>query len=393
MRYDFNEVIDRRSTNSIKWQRYGPQVLPLWVADMDFRAPEPIRAALQAVVQHGIFGYEHITRELRQLVASRMENLYQWKISPEAVVPTPGVIAGFTAAAHTVCSAGEGVLIQPPVYPPFLSLHAQAGLTAQQAGLRCVEQGHLIRYEIDWDVLQAGIHSAGARTAMFLLCNPHNPIGLEFSTGDLLRIADLCAKNDIILCSDEIHAELLLGKTRHTPVASLVQQPASRIITLVAPSKTFNIPGLFCAFAILPDEELRKRYEYTLQKLALHVNALGLTAARAAYSGDCDDWLQALRSSLTQNRDYLVKTIQDEFPGMRITNPDATYLAWLDCRPLIESGRIQGSAHKFFLHQAHVALNDGAEFGPGGEGFLRLNFGCPRRTLEEALQMMKAALA
>jgi cystathionine beta-lyase len=167
MPYDFDEVIDRRSTNSIKWQLYGPQVLPLWVADMDFRAPELVRRALQAAVEHGIFGYDQITRELRQLIASRMEKLYQWQVSPESIVPTPGVIAGFTAATRTVCSAGEGVLIQPPVYPPFLSVHSHAGLISQQAQLRCVEQGHLIRYEIDWDVLQETINSVGTRSAMF----------------------------------------------------------------------------------------------------------------------------------------------------------------------------------------------------------------------------------
>ncbi len=388
MPYDFDHITDRRSTNSIKWQLYGPDVLPLWVADMDFPAPEPIRAALQRAVEHGIHGYEFPSKTLREVVAARMDKLYGWQISPEAVVATPGIVAAFNAAARTVCPPGEGVLVQPPVYPPFLSVQENNGLKRQLAPLDCQTDGPGIRYRIDWDRFEAAFHSDGARTRMFLLCSPHNPTGQVFSRDELMRVADICMLNDTLVCSDEIHSELLLGQTQHFPIASLDPEIAARSVTLIAPSKTFNVPGLFCGFAIIPNADLREQFKKTLERMAMHVNSLGLAAAQAAFSGECDDWLTALRAYLTANRDFLVSVLQDEFPAIRFTVPDATYLAWLDFRDL----HLEPTPHKFFLSNAKVALNEGAEFGPGGEGFVRLNFGCPRKTLEEALQRMKAAL-
>jgi cystathionine beta-lyase len=393
MSFDFDRITDRSATNSIKWKLYGPDMLPLWVADMDFPAPEPVRDALRSAVEHGIFGYEMPSRKLAETVAARMERLYGWKISPEAVLATPGVVAGFTAAARAVCAPGEGVLVQPPVYPPFLTVQKNNALLLQEAQLEYVEQGSILHYEIDWERLESAVNSGGARTGMFLLCNPHNPTGQVFLKDELMRIANICARNDMFLCSDEIHSELLLGGSQHVPAASLDSETAARSITLIAPSKTFNIPGLFCGFAIITDETLRMRFKQVLEGMALHVNSLGLLAAQVAFSGECDDWLDALRAYLTANRDFLVSTLQCEFPGLKTTIPDATYLAWLDCREYIKSGRIEGSPHKFFLHKARVVLNEGAEFGHGGEGFVRLNFGCPRQILQAALERMKTALA
>jgi cystathionine beta-lyase len=393
MTYDFDRLIDRRASNSLKWKLYGDDVLPLWVADMDFLTPEPVLAALRRAVEHGVFGYDLPSPALRDVVVARMERLYGWKIPPEAIVVTPGIVAGFTAAAHALCQPGEAILIQPPVYPPFLKVAEYAGFSSQMAGLRCVVQGKRLQYEIDWDVFEAAFDSGGAHTGMFLLCNPHNPCGNTFGREDLQRIAEICTRHQTFLCSDEIHSELLLGGATHVPVASLDPELARRTITLIAPSKTFNVPGLFCGFAIIPDEAIRRRYRLTMERLAMHVNGLGMVAALAAFSGQCDDWLTELRAYLTANRDFLVSVVESEFDGIRLTVPDATYLAWLDCRDLIQAGKIEGSPQRFFLEKAKVALNDGADFGPGGEGFVRLNFGCPRRTLEEALTRMKAALA
>ncbi|MDP2993580.1 MAG: PatB family C-S lyase [Anaerolineales bacterium] len=398
---DFDTVINRRPTNSIKWKLYGEDVLPLWVADMDFAAPEPVQEALRRAVEHGIFGYEFPTKELRETVAARMEKLYGWQVSPEMVVATPGVIAGFTAAARTVCTAGQGILVQPPVYPPFLSVHKNAALVRQDAPLRMTAEGAILHYRVDLNVFERAVNSGGAQTGMFLLCNPHNPTGQAYSRDDLVRMAEICQRNNIFICSDEIHSELLLGgpsapaqgAVRHIPIASLDPEIANRTITLIAPSKTFNIPGLFCGFAILTNQELLKRYKETVEQMAMHVSSLGLTAAQAAFSGACDDWLAALRVYLTGNRDFLVEYVKREFNGIRVTVPQATYLAWLDCNELVRSGRINGTPHEFFLKQAKVALNEGNEFGFGGEGFVRLNFGCPRKTLEDALERLKAALA
>jgi cystathionine beta-lyase len=387
MTYDFDRIIDRRSTNSVKWKKYGEGILPLWVADMDFAAPEPIQAALRGAVEHGIYGYEFPSKELTGTVAARMEKLYNWKIPPEAVIATPGVISGFVTAANAVCTAGEGILVQPPVYPPFLSVHEKTGLIRQEALLKYEAHNHVIHYEMDWDGFEKGLNANGVRTGMFLLCNPHNPTGRVFSRSDLARMADLCIKNGTVICSDEIHAELTLGNVQHLPIASLDSEVAAHTITLIAPSKTFNVAGLFCAFAIVPDPEIREQYKKTVERMTLHVGSPGLIAAQTAFSGACDDWLDALRIYLRGNLDFLVEFIKSELPGIKTTIPEATYLAWLDCREL----PLEPSPHQFFLEKAKVALNDGSEFGAGGEGFVRLNFGCPRKVLEEALVRMKSA--
>ena len=392
MAYNFDSIIERRGTNSIKWRQYPEDVLPLWVADMDFAAPEPIRETLQRAVGHAVLGYESPSKELLETVAARMQTLYGWQVSPEAVVATPGVVAGFTLAAHTLCTAGQGILVQPPVYPPFLKVHESGGWVRQDAPLLMEADGSTLRYRVDFEAFQKAVHSTGAKTGMFLLCNPHNPTGQAYARDDLRHMADICLKNNVVICSDEIHSELLLDGAKHIPIAALDPEIADRTITLIAPSKTFNVPGLFCGFAIIPNKDLLERYKKTVERMAMHVNSLGLTAAQAAFSGGCDEWLAALRTYLTGNRNFLVGFLQSEMDGVRITVPEATYLAWLDCTGLVKSGKISGTPYEFFLERAKVALNEGREFGPGGEGFVRLNFGCPRTTLVEALGRMKMAL-
>jgi len=383
--------VDRRGTNSLKWTRYGNDVLPLWVADMDFAAPEPVREALRATIDHGIFGYEMPGRKLAETVAARMQRLYDWQVSPEMVLATPGIVAGFKAAARAACRPGGGVLVQPPVYHPFLELPEHTGTVGQTAQLRQMNDTHTLRYEIDWDAFSAGVNSRNTRTEMFLLCHPHNPSGHIYSRSDLERMAEICLRAGSVICSDEIHSELVLGGAKHVPLASIDPEIAKRTITLVSPSKTFNVVGLFCGFAIIPDPDLRARYRTVLQHLALHVNSLGLISAQVAMSGVCDPWLDALRRYLTENRDFLVNYVSKELPGVRVTVPDATYLAWLDFGELVKAGRVEPDVHAFFLKHARVALNPGSEFGPGGEAFARLNFGCPRATLAEALRRIKAA--
>ena len=253
-------------------------------------------------------------------------------------------------------------------------------------------EGATLHYGTDFEAFEKAVTSGGAQTGMFLLCNPHNPTGQTFSYDDLARMAEICQRNQIIICSDEIHSELLLGGAQHVPIAKISPEIADRTITLVAPSKTFNVAGLNCAFAVIPNPNLLARYKKTMEQLAMHVNSLGLVAAQAAFSGACDDWLAELRVYLTGNRDFLVEYVKHEFNGIKVTVPEATYLAWLDCNELVSTGRIPGTAQEFFLKQARVALNDGKEFGPGGDGFVRLNYGCPRKTLVEALDRMQAAL-
>jgi cystathionine beta-lyase len=390
--FNFDKIIDRRGSNSIKWQKYPQDVLPLWVADMDFAAPEPVLEALRQTVEHGIFGYEFPTKELYEIVAGRMEKLYGWIVAPETITATPGVIAGFNAAARTVCEAGQGILVQPPVYPPFLAVHKNAALVRQEAPLKTTAEGAALHYRVDFGIFEQSVNGCNAHTGMFLLCNPHNPTGQVFSRQDLLRLAEICLKNGTVICTDEIHSELLLGEAQHIPIASLSPEIADKTITLIAPSKTFNIAGLFCGFAIIPNPELLRRYKITCDQMSLHVNNMGLAAAKAAFSGECDEWLKALQIYLTGNRDFLVEYVKQNLEGIKVTVPEATYLAWLDCNELVRTGRMQGLPYDFFLKQAKVALNEGSEFGMGGEGFVRLNFGCPRKTLIEALERMRAAL-
>lgn len=393
MPYNFDQIIDRRNTNSIKWNAYPEDVLPLWVADMDFAAPEPITRALQKAIEHGIFGYEIPNKALLESVAARMKTLYNWDVAPESVVAVTGLVSGFYAAAQTLCRPGDGYLIQPPVYMPFNDIQKHQGVIRQEAELVKVTQNGILRYTVDWDSFDQAFHSGDSRTKMFLLCNPHNPAGQMYTAEELSHMAQTCLMNDTVIVSDEIHSELILGEEKHVPVASLSPEIAEKSITLIAPSKTFNIAGLFCGFAIIPNKELRERYKEQVERMTLHVNGLGYTAAQAAFSGACDDWLAELRSYLRANRDFLVEFVRQELPGIRVTRPEATYLAWLDCSGLVESGKIMSNPYAFFLKNAKVALNNGATFGTGGKNFLRLNFGCPRATLEQALERMKKALA
>jgi cystathionine beta-lyase len=391
--YTFDSVIDRRSSNSIKWTQYPEDVLPLWVADMDFLTPQPILDALGAALEHGVLGYELPSQSLMEAVAARMDRLYNWKIDPEMVVAAPGIVSGFNAAARSVCAPGEGLLMQPPVYFPFLTVHENIGLARQFAPLVKVVDGNLLRYEIDFDSFEAAIGSGKTHTRMFLMCNPHNPTGNAFSREQLAHLAEVCLRKDVVICSDEIHSELLLGGTKHTPIATLSPEIAEKSITLIAPSKTFNTAGLFCGFAIIPNPEMRERYQKAVQQMTLHVSSLGQVAAMAAFSGACDDWLKELLVYLTANRDFVVEFMRENIPDIRLAVPEATYMTLLDCNLLLETGRISGTPFDFFLDKAKVALVDGAQFGPGGEGTLRLNFGCPRGLLEQALLRIKESLS
>lgn len=390
MFFDPSLTPNRRQTNSIKWTLYPEDVIPLWVADTDFPAPTPILNALRAALEHGVLGYEFPSRLLKETVAARMETLYGWKISPEAVVATPGIIAAFNAAAWAFCQPGDGFLIQPPVYPPFFGVSKNLGLVEQQAQLLPVFHEAALRYEIDFDNFRAAFNSRGAKTRMFLLCNPHNPVGRAFSPQELRRMAETCLENETLIVSDEIHSELTLGATRHTPIAALSPEIEAKTITLIAPSKTYNVPGLFCGFAIIPNPELREKFKQASERLIHHVSSLSLIAAQTAYSGVCDGWLNGLRTYFTQSREILLKA---GLPGLRLTAPEATYMTWLDASPLVENGKISGSPQKFFLKNANVALSDGADFGPGQQNFVRLVFGCSHETLRQALERIRRAVS
>jgi cysteine-S-conjugate beta-lyase len=378
---EWNECIDRYASDSIKWRHYGQEVLPLWVADMDFRAPQPVLQALRARVDHGIFGYGCEPPELRPLIVSRLLELYRWQILPEDLVFLPGVVVGFNLATQAVTTAGDGVLVQTPIYYPILYAPGHAGCTLDEMELSLLADG---RYEIDLDAFAATITP---RTRIFILCNPHNPVGRVFRRDELERMAEICLRHDIVICSDEIHGDLVFSGHHHLPIASLDPEIASRTITLMAPSKTYNIAGLHFSLAIIQNPELRQQFTKARAGLVSSIDVMGYTAALAAYRHG-QAWLDDMLAYLEQNRDWLLDSVSAYLPGVRMARIEGTYLAWLDCR---QAG-IPDNPHKFFLEKAHVALNDGATFGRGGEGFVRLNFACPRSRLQEALARMQAAL-
>ena len=382
MIYDFDQIIDRRNTGSTKWDRYGEDILPMWVADMDFMSPQPVIEALRRRVAHGVFGYPGENEALKCAIQDWLLMRFGWEVSLDAVILIPGVVAGFNQAAHALRDPnGGGLLVQTPVYFPFLSAPENAGMQRQEMQLTRRPDGS---YEIDFEAFEA---SVTGDTRMFLLCNPHNPVGRVFRKDELARMAEICLKHHVTICSDEIHGDLIFSGHEHIPMASLDPDIAAHTITLMAPSKTFNLAGLESSFAIIENPELRQTFLSAKQGLVGWVNLMGQTAALAAYQGGME-WLDQLLVYLEANRDYMYEFVNNQLPGVTMAKPEGTYLAWLDCS---QSG-IEGNPQKFFLENAKVALNDGAPFGQGGEGFVRLNFGCPRALLMEGLARMKAAL-
>lgn len=381
MTYDFDRIHDRRNSESIKWHYYPEDVLPMWVADMDFSSPPEVIDALKARADHGIFGYATTPPELKEVILSRLLEKYNWDVNPEDLVFLPGVISGFNLAARALAEPGAGLLIQPPVYMPFLDVAENNGMVQQEAQLCEGPEG---RYEIDLDAFRVAVDG---HTRLFLLCNPHNPVGRVFTRAELSAMAEICLRNNVVICSDEIHCDLVYSGYEHLPIAALDAEIAANTITLMAPSKTFNIPGLKCAFAVIQNPALRNRFQQVRRGLVGDVNLMGYQAALAAYKYG-EGWLREMLAYLEATRDYLFDTIQRDFPGIRMTRPEGTYLAWLDCR---EAG-IGSDPCGFFLKEARIGLNDGARFGRGGEGFVRLNFGCPRSVLAEGLARIRAAL-
>jgi len=373
---DFDEIIERRGTSSEKWDRYRDKdIIPLWVADMDFRSPQPIIDALLKRVDHGIFGYTRPLEGLSAAVIGHLENEYDWSIEEEWIIWLPGLVTGLNLACRAVGDDGDEVLSAVPVYPPFLS--------APRNSLRNLVTTHLVedgdRWVFDFADMERAI---SGRTRLFLLCNPHNPVGRAFSREELSTVADLCKRHRLFICSDEIHAGLILDQDKkHIPIATLSTEIAARTITLLAPSKTFNIPGLGCALAVIPDPGLRGHFRQAMAGIVPSVNALGFTAALAAYR-DCEVWHRELLGYLRGNRDLVHQAING-IKGLSMHHLEATYLAWIDTR---KSGIHDPTS---FFEQAGVGLSRGSDFGD--PGFVRLNFGCPRPLLRKALDRMAAA--
>jgi cystathionine beta-lyase len=327
-------------------------------------------------VEHGVFGYTHPSEELTATVVAMLQYEHGWTVRPDWIVWLPGLVTGINVACRAVGSQGGAVMTCTPVYPPFLSAPALGG-----RGLITVpHQSDGKRYGFDYDAIEKAITP---ETKLFLLCNPQNPTGRVFSQDELLKLAEICMRHGVAICSDEIHCGLVLDEDKqHFTIASLDASIAARTITLLAPSKTYNLPGLGCSWAVIPDQKLRSSFRKTMEGIVPHVNAPGLTATLAAYR-DSEDWRLALIDYLRVNRDGLEDFVS-RTEGLSMPHVEATYLAWIDCREL------PAENPTLFFEDAGVGLSDGKEFGAAG--FVRLNFGCPRSMLSEALLRMERAV-
>ncbi|SHF76078.1 cystathione beta-lyase [Modicisalibacter ilicicola DSM 19980] len=381
MPFDFATSIDRRQYPSQKWQRYAEDVLPLWVADMDFVSPPAVTEALQARVAHGVFGYGRLPDSLRTTLCRWSHHHYGWDIDPEWQLWLPGVVPALHLASLALTEPGDGVLTVTPIYPPFLKVAERTGRLPQTAQLaEPASSGE--PWRLDRDALEAAITP---RTRLLLWCHPHNPTGRVWQHEELALLAELAERHDLLIVSDELHCDLILDGQTHRPLAASFPELARRVITLWAPSKTFNLAGLTSACAIIPDAALRRRFQQAMSGLMPDLNVLGLLAAETAYAQG-ESWRQALLEVLRINRQALDDHVA-RWPGVSWCAPESTYLAWLDMRQTGLGESSQGA----LLERARVALSDGVDFG--WPGFVRLNFGTPTAQLEDALQRLDGLLA
>ncbi len=371
----FDVETDRRSTGSIKWARYSeqPHVLPMWVADMEFRAPRPVLDALAGRIEHGILGYDAPTSELNAAAVSWLAARYAWEIDLDWLVWIPGVMSGVAAASSMTPAPDDPVMTLTPIYPPFRETPGRVHRKLVEVPLALTDD----RWEFDFERIEK------RETKVLLLCSPHNPTGRVWTRGELERLAAICRDRDILICSDEIWSDLVLDPAgRHIPIATLDVGTAERTITLMSPSKTFNIAGLYCAFAVIPNAELRRRFQKAVRTSFTETNVLGLVAALAAF-GECEPWRRGLVAHLRANHARVSEEVA-AMPGLSMLPAEATFVAWIDARAAcLDDPRT-------FFEDAGVGLSDGAEFG--SPGWVRLNFGCPRSMLDEALGRMREAL-
>ncbi|MCU5775909.1 PatB family C-S lyase [Erwiniaceae bacterium BAC15a-03b] len=378
MAFNFDQWIDRRHSDSVKWHKYGDRdVLPLWVADSDFRAPDCIISALQQRVEHGIFGYGDTPHELINIVIKRMAERYNWQVEAEWLVFLPGVVSGLNLSVRAFTGAGEGTIAPTPIYPPFR--HAAKLADRSQLSLQMrLQQG---RWLMD---LEAAAPQLTGSEKLLMLCNPQNPGGTVYRRAELEAQLAFARRHDLIVCSDEIHCDLLLEPgVQHIPFASLSEDAARRSITLMSPSKTFNIAGLGASLAIIPDKDLRERFKRVRKGIVPDVDILALVAATAAWR-DGQPWLDAQLDYLRENRDLLVARV-NALDGLSMVAPEGSYLGWIDAH------KLSVASPAIWFEKHGLGFSPGRDFGD--DAFVRFNFGCTRATLNEAISRMERAVS
>ncbi|NOU97714.1 putative C-S lyase [Paenibacillus sp. LMG 31456] len=388
MRYNFDEIIDRQNTNGIKWETLqdifgATDLLPMWVADMDFRGPEPVMEALKQRAEIGTFGYTQRPDSLYEAIAGWVERKHHWKINKEWICWSPGVLPALIVCIQNFTKPGDRIIIQPPVYPPFFKIVKDNDRELVTNPLRYVNN----RYEIDFEDLADKFRTTGAK--MLILCSPHNPVGRVWTREELSRIEAICEEFDALIISDEIHADLAYSPFQHIPMASLSTRAADRTIVCFAPSKTFNLAGLQSSYIMIPNKELRNAFNKTMARGHLAMsNSFAITASESAYK-DGGEWLEQCLAYIRANIDYAAEFFALHIPEIKMINPEGTYLLWLDCSRL---GLDTAGLRRFMVKEAKLALNEGISFGTEGEGFMRMNAACRRATIEEALQRLLKAI-
>ncbi len=386
MIYNFDEIIDRKNSDSHKWacleELYGDdQVLPMWIADMDFKAPKEVIDALRERVDHGVFGYIKKSDSFYDAIINWVKRRFNWDIKKEWILFTPGVVAGFNIGVRELTKEGDSVLVQPPVYPPFFRVLENNKRLANENPL--IHDGQ--KFTMDFDQLEKTI----GKSKVFMFCNPHNPVGRVWTREELERLGQLCIDNDIIIISDEIHSDFVLKDKVHTPMARISKEIEDRTITLMAPSKTFNIAGLVTSVAIIPNDELREVYTKAIEAMEIDsTSVFGALALEVAYNQG-EEWLEQVLLYIEDNMDYALDYIKKNIPQIKVDKPDGTFLLWLDFNQIDKTA---DEIEEALLKVGKVALNDGRPYGKGGDKFFRFNVGCPRATLEEGLKRIQKAV-
>lgn len=386
MKYNFDEVIDRKNTDSMKWsasyleRHFGSaDCVPLWVADMDFRTAQPVIDAVTERAGHGIYGYALPGDEFYEAVIKWQKRRNGWEVKKEWIVFSPGVVPALWHIVRTFCSPGEKVILQSPVYYPFYKVIEDNG--CQVINNRLINNGG--RYEMNFDELEK--QAADGSVRMMILCSPHNPVGRVWTKEELRRVSEICFANDVLLVSDEIHSDLVFRPNVHTPAASLSEELMMNTITCMAPSKTFNLAGVQVSDVIVPDRRLRRRLAESLKSAGVMPNVFGLAAQTAAYN-EGEEWLEQLLEYLAGNLDFMENFITSELPEVKFRRPEGTYLAWLDFSGY---GFTTEELQNRMKNKAGVALDDGYIFGDGGEPCQRINFACPRSVLIKAMERLR----
>jgi cysteine-S-conjugate beta-lyase len=384
--YNFDEIVPREGTNCVKYdlrEKYfhSPEIMPLWVADADFKTPDFIVNAVKQRAEHEIYGYTFQPESYFKAIMGWMKRRHNWNVNREWISFSPGVVAGITFAIQTFSKPGDGVIIQPPVYFPFFDCVKGTKRKVIENPLKLENN----RYNFDLEDLKARIDQ---KTRLLLLCNPQNPGGTARTKEELAVLADFCNDHNILIISDEIHSDLVYNGHKHVPLATVSDAAEANSIILMAPSKTFNVAGLASSVVIIPDKQKRLRYERELNVGHFGMgNIFGSVALEAAYTHG-DEWLQQLMDYLWENYLYLEDFFQKHLPRVKVMKPEATYLIWLD---FSDYGMKDAELIQFATEKAKVGLNNGGRFGSGGDGWLRLNIACPRSILAEALERLKEA--